>query len=51
MTLLDTNVIFGPNLHVVAWIDVQAVETLFLSVVTVAELRSGDIQDFRPLIK
>ncbi|MGV7187100.1 type II toxin-antitoxin system VapC family toxin [Xanthomonas axonopodis] len=46
MILLDTNVISElwrpqPNPQVVAWIDAQAVETLFLSVVTVAELRFG----------
>ncbi|MCC5086711.1 PIN domain-containing protein [Xanthomonas campestris] len=46
MILLDTSVISElwrpqPNPHVVGWIDAQAVETLFLSVVTVAELRFG----------
>jgi predicted nucleic acid-binding protein len=46
MILLDTNVISEPwkprpDPHVVAWIDAQAVETLFLSAVTVAELRFG----------
>ncbi|MCC8536077.1 PIN domain-containing protein, partial [Xanthomonas codiaei] len=46
MILLDTTVISElwrpqPNPQVVAWIDAQAVETLFLSVVTVAELRFG----------
>jgi predicted nucleic acid-binding protein len=46
MILLDTNLVSepwrpGPNPHVVAWIDAQAVETLFLSSVTVAELRFG----------
>lgn len=46
MILIDTNVIFEP-LHatphpqVVAWLDAQTVDTLFLSVVTVAELRLG----------
>ncbi|MFC0155377.1 PIN domain-containing protein [Xanthomonas dyei] len=46
MILIDTNVISElwrpqPNLKVIAWIDAQAVETLFLSVVAVAELRFG----------
>ena len=46
MILLDTNVIFeplrtAPDPRVVAWLDAQALETLFLSVVTVAELRFG----------
>jgi len=46
MILLDTNLISEPwkpkpDPHVVAWIDAQAVETLFLSAVTVAELRFG----------
>jgi predicted nucleic acid-binding protein len=44
--LLDTNLISEPlrpvpNPGVVAWIDAQAMETLFLSAITVAELRSG----------
>ncbi|MDR0274875.1 MAG: type II toxin-antitoxin system VapC family toxin [Burkholderiaceae bacterium] len=46
MILLDTNVIselwkITPDAHVLAWIDAQAVETLYLSAVTVAELRFG----------
>lgn len=46
MILLDTNVISEPlraepEPRVVAWLDAQPVETLFLSVVTVAELRLG----------
>ena len=46
MILLDTNVVSeplrpAPNERVVAWIDAQALETLFLSAITVAELRAG----------
>ncbi|CAI9122266.1 type II toxin-antitoxin system VapC family toxin [Brytella acorum] len=46
MILLDTNVISEPwrpvpEARVLAWIDAQAIETLFLSAVTVAELRFG----------
>jgi predicted nucleic acid-binding protein len=46
MILLDTNLVSepwkpSPDPHVVAWMDAQAVETLFLSAVTVAELRFG----------
>ena len=46
MILIDTNVIseplrVSPDPHVVAWLDGQSLETLFLSVVTVAELRFG----------
>ncbi len=46
MILLDTNVISeplrqSPNARVIAWIDAQALETLYLSTITVAELRSG----------
>jgi predicted nucleic acid-binding protein len=46
MILLDTNLISepwkpGPDPHVVAWMDAQAVETLYLSAVTVAELGFG----------
>lgn len=45
MILLDTNVISeplrpAPEPRVVQWIDAQALETLYLSAVTVAELRS-----------
>jgi len=44
--LLDTNVVSeplrpAPDPRVVEWIDAQALETLFLSAVTVAELRAG----------
>ena len=46
MILLDTNVISeplqpAPNPRVIAWIDAQAIETLCLSAITVAELRFG----------
>lgn len=46
MILIDTNVISEPlrvlpDPQVVAWLDGQSLETLFLSVVTVAELRFG----------
>ncbi|ACI53291.1 PilT protein domain protein (plasmid) [Gluconacetobacter diazotrophicus PA1 5] len=46
MILLDTNVISepwkpAPEPGVLAWIDAQAIKTLFLSAVTVAELRFG----------
>ena len=46
MILLDTCVVSeplrpAPDTRVVAWIDSQALETLFLSAVTVAELRAG----------
>lgn len=46
MILLDTNAIseplrVAPEPCVVAWIDAQAVETLFLSAITVAEMRAG----------
>ena len=46
MILLDTNVISEPqrrepNARILEWIDAQALETLYLSVVTVAELRAG----------
>ena len=46
MILLDTNVISeplrrDPHARVLEWIDAQALETLYLSVVTVAELRAG----------
>jgi toxin FitB len=46
MILLDTNVISEPqrqssNARVVDWIDAQALETLYLSAITVAELRAG----------
>ena len=46
MILLDTNVISEalrrvPEARVVSWIDAQPLETLYLSAVTVAELRAG----------
>ena len=46
MILLDTNVVSEPlrptpDLRVIAWIDAQPLETLFLSAITVAELRAG----------
>ena len=45
MILLDTNVVSeplrpAPDIRVIAWIDAQRVETLFLSAITVAELRA-----------
>jgi hypothetical protein len=44
--LLDTNLVSeplrpSPDSRVIAWIDAQPLETLFLSAVTVAELRFG----------
>jgi predicted nucleic acid-binding protein len=44
--LLDTNVVSepmrpAPAIRVVDWIDAQALETLYLSAITVAELRAG----------
>ena len=46
MILLDTNVVSeplrpAPDERVIAWIDAQPVETLFLSAITVAEMRAG----------
>ncbi len=46
MILLDTNVISEPLRHapearVINWIDAQSLETLYLSAITVAELRFG----------
>lgn len=46
MILLDTNVISEPLRHspevsVIEWIDAQSLETLYLSAITVAELRAG----------
>jgi predicted nucleic acid-binding protein len=46
MILIDTNVISepwrpAPDPRALAWIDAQAVETLYLSAITVAELRFG----------
>jgi predicted nucleic acid-binding protein len=46
LILLDTNVVSEPlratpEQRVIAWLDAQPLETLFLSVITVAELRYG----------
>ncbi|MBQ7627241.1 MAG: type II toxin-antitoxin system VapC family toxin [Rhodocyclaceae bacterium] len=46
MIVLDTNVIselwrIAPSPVVLAWMDAQAIETLYLSAITVAELRYG----------
>lgn len=46
MILLDTNVVSeplrqAPEARVVDWIDAQLLETLYLSAITVAELRAG----------
>lgn len=46
MILLDTNVISeplrpAPEAHVIEWIDAQSLETLYVSAMTVAELRAG----------
>ncbi len=46
MILLDTNVVSEPlrqvpDARVVAWIDAQPMDTLFLSAITVAEMRAG----------
>ena len=46
MILVDTNIIselwrISPDPGVLAWVDAQAIETLYLSAVTVAELRFG----------
>lgn len=46
MILLDTNVLSEPwkpvpDESVIAWLDAQAVETLFISAITIAELRFG----------
>lgn len=46
MILVDTNVVselwrVAPDPGVLSWVDAQAVETLYLSAVTVAELRFG----------
>lgn len=46
MILIDTNVISeplrkAPEARVIGWIDAQPLETLYLSAVTVAELRFG----------
>ena len=46
MIVIDTNVIselwkIDPDDNVLAWMDAQAIETLYLSAVTVAEVRYG----------
>jgi predicted nucleic acid-binding protein len=46
MILLDTNLVSEPwkpvpDQSVIAWLDDQAIETLFLSVIAIAELRFG----------
>lgn len=46
MILLDTNVVSeplrrAPDARVVEWIDAQPLDTLYLSAITVAELRAG----------
>jgi predicted nucleic acid-binding protein len=46
MILLDTNVVSeplrpAPEARVIEWIDAQPLETLYLSAMTVAELRTG----------
>lgn len=46
MILLDTNVIPEPwrptpETAVLSWLDAQAVETLFISAISIAELRFG----------
>jgi toxin FitB len=46
MILLDTNIISEPlktagNTNVLAWIDAQIIETLYLSTINLAELRFG----------
>lgn len=46
MILLDTNVVSEPlrrepDAGVIAWLDAQTLETLYLSTMTVAELRAG----------
>lgn len=46
MILLDTNVVSDPlrqsgNHRVLVWLDAQAVETLYLSAISLAELRFG----------
>ena len=46
MILLDTDVVSeplrpAPDARVIEWIDAQPLETLYLSAMTVAELRAG----------
>ena len=53
MIVIDTNVVselwrVAPDPKVLAWMDAQVVETLFLSAITVAELRFGRIEVVTP---
>ena len=46
MILIDTNVVSkpwkpAPDTRVLGWLDAQAIETLFLAAITIAELRFG----------
>lgn len=46
MIVLDTNVISEPMrpepaLHVIRWLDLQSIETLYLTTITLAEVRFG----------
>jgi predicted nucleic acid-binding protein len=46
MILLDTNVLSepwkpAPDIAVLTWLDAQAIETLFISAISIAELRFG----------
>lgn len=46
MILLDTNVVSeplrkDPEARVIEWIDAQPIETLYLSAITIAEMRAG----------
>ena len=46
MILIDTNVVsepwkLAPDTRVLDWLDAQAIETLFLAAITIAELRFG----------
>ena len=46
MILLDTSVVSeplrpAPDTRAIAWIDAQPLETIYLSAITVAELRTG----------
>ncbi len=51
MILVDTNVVLEPlkpmpSTQVLDWLDAQSIETLFISAISIAELRNGV---FRPL--
>ena len=53
MILVDTNVVSeplrrAPEARVAEWLDAQALETLYLSAITVAELRFGVRSRCRP---